>query len=103
MSPPIWAFVVDRASLRAIARLRQQSGIEVCEQRDVIWLRGSALDPALEKLLKLIPGGQSYRVLASGQLVASGKLVPSGELPTGAWQPLAEWLRLDVPLKRPAD
>ena len=98
MTNPTWALAADRSALRAIARLRQLPGLEVCERGEQIWLRGSSLDPALERTLKLIPGGRQYRLLEGGPLVAAGKLVPSGELPAGNWQPLAEWLRLELPL-----
>ncbi len=94
---PTWALVAAPDALRAIARLRQIPGLEVCEAGGEIWLRGSSLDESLANPLRLIPGGRQFRVFEGSQLIAAGRLVPCGQLPAGPWLPLANWLTLELP------
>lgn len=92
-----WAVAAPADSLRAIARLRQISGLAVCEHAGEIWLRGPELDEPLTAALQLIPGGRHFAVRPDNQLIPTGRLVPDGHLPAGPWQLFADWLVLQLP------
>ena len=64
---------------------------------DMVWLRGPALDEALEEVLKKVPGLERFEVLASNQLRSPGKRIPHRSLPQLDWRPLRDALAVSLP------
>ncbi|HZZ71736.1 MAG TPA: hypothetical protein VFE24_05755 [Pirellulales bacterium] len=92
-----WAVVLTEPPSAAIGLLRTTPGIEVCACDQRIWLRGAALEAALEQRLRGLPALQRYWVAADGALTAWGQRVPHGTLPRDGWRSLLEWCALDAP------
>ncbi|MDX1947750.1 MAG: hypothetical protein SFU86_20300 [Pirellulaceae bacterium] len=92
-----WALRLPPDSVRALGAIRRFLAVGICEANGHFWLRGQSLDEPLAALLRLVPGGELFRVGADGQLTASGELVPRGHLPAGPWQLLDEWLQVSFP------
>ncbi|MCO5165758.1 MAG: hypothetical protein M9894_05245 [Planctomycetes bacterium] len=101
-----WALRVDGPPARLVARLgplRLASGVAACVDGDpaagalargdevVVWLRGEALDPDLDRRLRAT-GGQRFEVAPDGALRPPGRRLPVGRLPAGPWRPLAALL-----------
>ena len=95
-----WALIVPGNSAPLLARLRPFSSLANLEAADEIWLRGSELDDALDRQLRLVPGARRPRVLEDGQTVPEGKRVPLGYLPKGTWVPFEQWLVIVLPTIR---
>ena len=96
MSGP-WTVLLPRESAAALARLRGNAALGVCETAEGLWLRGPQLDESLDRQLRLIPGGRRFAVADEGQLIAEGNLVPLGRVPAGPWALLSEWLEVSLP------
>lgn len=96
MSGP-WTVLLPPESAAALARLRGNAALGVCETAEGLWLRGPQLDETLDRQLRLIPGGRRFAVVDEGQLVAEGNLVPLGRVPEGPWALLSEWLEVSLP------
>jgi len=79
---------MDAASL---GPLRRQSGLEVCQCEDALWLRIRVLDEELDATIRALPGTR-FAVLSDQQLVPAGAQVPTGHLPEGPWTRLSEWM-----------
>jgi hypothetical protein len=92
-----WAVLLPRESAQALARLRGNPALGVCESAEGLWLRGPRLEETLDKQLRLIPGGRRFAVVDGGQLIAEGNLVPLGRVPEGPWALLSEWLEISLP------
>jgi len=92
-----WTVLLPRESAAALARLRGNAALGVCESAAGLWLRGPQLDESLDRQLRLIPGGRRFAVVDEGQLVAEGNLVPLGRVPEGPWALLSEWLEVSLP------
>jgi hypothetical protein len=84
-------------SVSALARLRGNAALGICETDAGLWLRGPRLDESLDQQLRLIPGGRRYAVAEGRQLIAEGNLVPLGHVPEGPWALLSEWLQVSLP------
>ena len=89
-----WAICLAKDRADAAASLRQTAGVEVCQQGDLIWLRGGTADETLDLRLRAVPGARRFGVLPDGQLVASSARVPKGRLPDGPWAPIKNWIEL---------
>lgn len=92
-----WAVLLPRESAAALARLRGNPALGVCETTEGVWLRGPRLEESLDHPLRLVPGGRWFAVVEEGQLLAEGNLVPLGRVPEGPWALLSEWLEISLP------
>jgi hypothetical protein len=97
MSSQGWAMRIERRDVAAAGRLRQVTGVEVCEQADAVWLRGPQSGDELQWQLAAVAGARRFSVLADGQLLPVGARVPRGWLPQGPWTALGQWMGLASP------
>lgn len=81
----------------SLGRLRLQSGIEVTEHGDTLWLHIAHSSEELDAALRTLPG-ERFTVLPDDQLVPLGNRVPTGHLPDCDWIELSRWLRVTAPL-----
>jgi hypothetical protein len=95
-----WAVRLPPEGSSSAANLRLEPGIEILEQRDGLWLRGSDCDERLEARLRMLPGAVRYDVLSDGQLRPAGKRLPQGRLPAGIWEALNTWAQVELPLAK---
>ena len=103
-SPP-WAARLGPEDARGARVLRVQDGIEGAYEGDVLWLRGPALDPALETRLRCIAGLERFVLREPDLLVRGGTLgrgevlpkVPVLRLPDLVWRPLGELIEIHKP------
>lgn len=91
----VWAVCLSRVDADTLARLRSRHGLEVCEQQDLVWLRGRGMDEDLDKRLRSLPGVR-FEVLSDRQLVPNGCRVPRGYLPDGSWIALSEAVCIEI-------
>jgi MoxR-vWA-beta-propeller ternary system domain bpX2 len=93
----IYAVELPIADAPHVGALRTNAGLEVCEERDRIWLRTTAPAEPLRQKLRGLPGASLFAVSADGQLCRVGSRVPRGRLPSGPWMQLATWLHVRLP------
>lgn len=91
-----WVVALPMESVSALANLRLLPGIDVLQQEQTVWLRGSRADDELSLKLRTIPNGERFSILSDKQLVPEGKQVPRGLLPEGQWQPVADWFTVEL-------
>ncbi len=91
-----WAARLDASEALSVASLRLIPGLEVCEGRGELWLRGPRFEPPLPALLARVPGAVRYLVGDGGLLTLPGRLLPSGRLPERKWTLLRHWLVLKL-------
>jgi hypothetical protein len=99
-----WALRMARRSVAALGELRRTSGVQVCEQTDLVpgvegcaqtdlvWLRGESAEDEFTRRLLAMPESQLFVVIGLDEIVPHGARVPVGRLPEGTWQPLSRWL-----------
>jgi hypothetical protein len=92
-----WAVLLDAKDGEAAGALFDH-GVEVLEECDRLWLRGTGGDEGVVKSLQRIPALGRFAVGTDGLLTPIGKQAPTGELPEGDWKPLEQWLRLKPPI-----
>jgi hypothetical protein len=78
--------------------LRTQTGLEVCVDGEVLWLRAEEADESLQKRLRGLPAAELFHVKANGALCRVGSRVPQGFLPLGPWTPLSKWMGVTLPV-----
>jgi hypothetical protein len=93
----IYALQLPIAHAPHVGSLRTNGGLEVCEERDRIWLRTSDPADSLRQKLRGVPGALLFTVSTDGQLCRVGSRVPRGRLPTGPWIKLSNWLNVRLP------
>lgn len=87
-----WALRLDKRGSAALSGLRRVPGLEVLEETDALWLRGTDADEHLWRRLLGLPTADLFRLLPDGQLVPHLRRVPCGRLPEGSWLTLSRWL-----------
>jgi hypothetical protein len=85
-----WLLKLSAADAAAAAPLRLHRGVEVCPDRDALWLRGPH-DSAVERTLWLLPG-ERFHLAERDQLIPWNHLLPVATAPAGPWTPLASFL-----------
>lgn len=100
-----WALELDPRDAAALGPLRLEPGVEVCLDRDALWVRGADRQ-GVERALACVPARRRYR-LDDGRLVPLGARLATGALPPQGWRRLADWLEpvlgaLGLPAERPA-
>ena len=93
-----WAITLAREDAATLSSLRLQSGIDVAEAGNAIWLRGQAGDEALQAKLASLPATSRFEWQASSQLRQLHERIPSARLPELSWQSLAAWLQGRLPV-----
>jgi hypothetical protein len=82
-----WAASIARGRAASCAGLRRWPGLEAAFAGDELWLRGSDLEPDLDRALRQIPGLRRFAQIGDGLLAPVGCLVPTTRLPpAAAWQ-----------------
>jgi hypothetical protein len=99
-----WVARVSSSHVAAVAPLRNEPGLQVCEDATGFWIchtsRHAILTDALTRRLRLEIGAELFHVDANGQLTPWGKRVPTAVLPTAEWLPLTKSFAPQVPLAR---
>jgi len=87
--------VTDAASL---GRVRHQSGLQICQEDNVLWLYLNNGGDDAPEFLRTLPG-RRFTVLPDRQLIPIDALLPQGHLPEGPWIAAPLWmpLQLDSP------
>lgn len=103
---PRFVWSLPRSEVRALAELREWSGVELLADplstgAPLVWLRAAALGDEQWSRCSRLPGVDRYTVCEDRRLVRVGALVPCGRLPEGTWSPLRE--RLPILLPRPGE
>jgi hypothetical protein len=93
-----WAVHLAASAAPAAAELRMETGIEVMEADDSLWLRGKTCDERIDLALRTLPGAIRYEVLSDGQLLPEGKHLPGGRLPEGPWVAIRSWAVVELPV-----
>ena len=93
----VWAVRFPRMELEQIGRLWNVAEVEVCEQADAVWLRGTRHDDVVQNILRGLLSGKRFGVLADGQLQSPKSRLPKGHLPSGPWRPIRDWMTLSLP------
>jgi hypothetical protein len=93
----IYALQLPIADAPQVGSLRTNGALEVCEERDRIWLRTADPTESLRLKLRGLPGALLFAVSADGQLCRVGSRVPLGHLPSGPWMQLSTWLHVRLP------
>jgi MoxR-vWA-beta-propeller ternary system domain bpX2 len=92
-----WVICLARADAAWLAPLRLNSGVQVAEADELIWLRGRNGDEHLARALRGLPAAARYEWLGDDRLRRLGTRIPAGTLPQLRWQALGDWLRVDLP------
>jgi hypothetical protein len=93
-----WAVHLTASAAPAAGELRMETGIEVLEADQSLWLRGKSCDERIDLLLRRLPGATRCEVLADGQLLPEGKRLPGGRLPEGSWVAIKSWAAVELPV-----
>ncbi len=96
-----------RPALASLGPVRRMAGVEAGVLRDLIWLRGRALEKSEQLLVEALPWRDRYEIVSGKYLRPLGRLLPTGRIPTCTWVPIATFIQptLGVPLlpgSRPA-
>lgn len=92
----------DASAVAAMLALRLETGIEVGEDGDALWLRAD--EPAsdmLEARLKTLPAVARYARLPDGRLREHGSRLATAVLPELAWSSPRTWAELVLPPANP--
>jgi hypothetical protein len=95
--PGAWAVWLPRAHARAAAALRTRANVLASLVGDDVWLRGDAMDEALDAALQRVAPAARYTVTASAELIPQDHLLPVGRLAEAEWIPLARLLEVARP------
>jgi MoxR-vWA-beta-propeller ternary system domain bpX2 len=93
----IYALQLPIADAPQVGSLRTNRALEVCEERDRIWLRTADPTESLRRKLRGLPSALMFAVRTDGQLYRVGSRVPRGHLPGGPWMQLSTWLDVRLP------
>jgi hypothetical protein len=95
---PGWASCLLSGRVADLAALRLFPNIEFAEIAGVYWLRGTALDDALEHELKKIPGLTRFALLPSDKLRPCDSRIPDRSLPSAIWRSLKQAVIATLPV-----
>jgi hypothetical protein len=93
----IVALALPIADAWHVRSLRTNRAVEVCEERDRLWVKTADPEESLRRKLRGLPGALLYAVGVDGQLCRVGSRVPRGYLPAGPWVQLSAWLEVQLP------
>jgi hypothetical protein len=94
---PRFALAIPHSEASHLGALRRWTGIEVCEEGPLVWVRAAHLDEHQWDFCRRLPGADRYTITDEGRRLAVGNLVPHGRLPTGPWRSLVDWLEVELP------
>lgn len=99
-----WVARVPLEHASAVATLRSEPGLVVCEDEQYCWIRPavntSSLKDAVSQRLRWLVVAELMHVTPTNMVIPWGKRVPTGHLPTGTWTPLTELFSPTVPAAR---
>ena len=93
-----WVICLAREDAASLGQLRLTAGVEVGEQKELVWVRGPHADEHLTKTLRALPAIARYEILSDKSLRNIEARIPTAALPDLRWQPIAAWIQAEFPV-----